>query len=121
MEHQDLFPVIFSNKNTRKKLPTETVAKNVQANSNRPTSIKVKEDEEGDILAIPKFSREFIQEVIQKRVAKGWKQKDLANQLKIQDTIINQFEKGSLNYDGKLVDKIKRVLGKDFTQNIKKE
>ena len=44
------------------------------------------------------------------RNLKGLTQKDVANKLAVQTTIINKFENGQLNHDPKLVGKIKRLI-----------
>ena len=78
------------------------------------------EDPEGEKMKVPKFSHQFTQEVIKRRVEKKWNQEQLANQLRVQKSVIQNFEQKKLKYDGNLVHKLKRLLG-PLTSNPKDE
>lgn len=111
-EHQDLKPIVFN----KKLPPKEKVVK--PKGLGQPTFI-VKEDEEGEIIRNDKFNPAFVKEVIQKRVDKKMKRKDLAIKLGIPENELGWFEQNKMVYKGPLVDKIKRVLGKDFENKPK--
>ena len=113
-DHQDLKPIVFN-----KKAPPKEKEKVVKPKSLGETTFIVKEDEEGEIIKNDKFNPAFVKEVIQKRVDKKMKRKDLALKLGIPENELGWFEQNKMVYKGPLVDKIKRVLGKDFENKPK--
>jgi ribosome-binding protein aMBF1 (putative translation factor) len=112
-EHQDHKVIVFS-----KKKPinnnTNTPQKSSIEQYTQPT-IKIKEDEDGEIIKNDKFNPSFVKEVIQKRVDKKMNRKVLAQKLGIPENDLARFEQNKMVYKGQLVDKIKRILGRDFT------
>lgn len=106
-EHQDHNVIVFSKKKPQKTEPLT------------PKEPKP-EDPDGERMKVPKFSHQFTQEVIKRRVEKKWNQEQLANQLRVQKNIIQSFEQKKLKYDGNLVHKLKRLLG-PLTSNPKEE
>ena len=112
-EHQDHKVIVFS-----KKKPinnnTNTHQKSSIEQYTQPT-IKIKEDEDGEIIKNDKFNPSFVKEVIQKRVDKKMNRKVLAQKLGIPENDLARFEQNKMVYKGQLVDKIKRILGRDFS------
>lgn len=98
MDHQDWTPVIFY----KKQQPRVSQRLSKQEQELR------KDDHEG--FDIPRFEQAYIKEVIQKRLAKKWSQKDLATALNEDIHRIQRFEQGKEVYDSKLKMKLNRVL-----------
>lgn len=98
MEHQDWKPIIIgkSVSSTKVSVPRMNISKQVD-----------------NLTKIPdKFTKEFIQEVISKRIAKGMNRKKLAESIGEALQTIDWFETGKCNYSGELVSKFKRLFGK---------
>lgn len=68
-----------------------------------------KQAEEGD-LSIQTFTREFIEQVINARLAAGLSQAQMAHKLYRTENLIKDFEKGELNYDARLKSLFKMIL-----------
>lgn len=103
--HQDWTPVVFSKKN-------ETVVKqSLKAVSQLDTkqNRELKDNPEG--FTSKMFEKEYIQDAIKKRTEKGWTQKQLANQMNVDASIIQRFEQGKHVYDSSLKSKLNRILG----------
>lgn len=45
------------------------------------------------------------------RVAKGWKQEDLAHRLNVHKTVVNQYESGKAMPSSQLIAQMNRILG----------
>ena len=69
-----------------------------------------KKIEEGD-LKHQKITKELSKQIQQARLSKGFTQKDLANKLSLQASVINDIECGKAIYNGHQISKIKRILG----------
>ena len=113
MEHQD-FTTITIGKPKQKSLhgPKTIVPRNQQ-----PDLHKIKIENESETFQIHKIPPKLCQEIIQARVAKQWKQKDMAHRLNVQVSYINEIESGKANYDPKskeFIQKIQRLLGVKF-------
>lgn len=70
--------------------------------------------------SVPKevFDPLYIQKVVQKREQNKWTQTKLANEMMIGEDIVSKLEKGELDYDPLVVQKIARVL--KFSANARK-
>lgn len=112
-EHQDHKVIVFSKKKPVKD-NTNTPQRSSIEQYTQPT-LKIKEDEDGEIIKNDKFNPSFIKEVIQKRVDKKMNRKVLAQKLGIPENDLARFEQNKMVYKGQFVDKIKRILGRDFT------
>lgn len=66
---------------------------------------------ESESLEVPKVSTEFKQAMSQARLAKGMKQKDLAQRIGVKATVISGYESGKLIPDNKVIQRIEKVLG----------
>jgi putative transcription factor len=116
--HQDWNPVVL--KKTQKQLkemnkgtlPKEIVTnKNYKANSSSTHLSKKLLDEENDDFKIETVSRSLSFQIQQARTAKKISQKDLANQMNTQLSIIQSYENGKATPDGAFLAKMSRVLG----------
>ena len=108
-EHQDLNQVVFrkptkkSSNNTHSKKPDNIIS-----------TIKVYDPANPDAepMIKPKMiDVEFSKQLVDARVAKGMTQKQLANALSIDVSIINDYERGQGVKSGPIVSKMKRYLG----------
>ena len=111
-EHQDHKVIVFSKK---KPVKENTTPQRSSIEQYTQPIIKIKEDEEGEIIKNDKFNPFFVKEVIQKRVDKKMNRKELAQKLGIPENDLARFEQNKMVYKGQFVDKIKRILGRDFT------
>lgn len=99
--HQDWDTVIF-----RKHVkPTETARPSLE-----PAHVRsLKDDTEA--FAVKHFESEYIKRVLKGRIDRKWSQKDLAQRLNVDVSIIQKLEQGKAVYDGNLKNKINRLLG----------
>jgi ribosome-binding protein aMBF1 (putative translation factor) len=111
MEHQDWEQYII-HCNSDKKEKKEKKEKEKKTGPNHfLKDIKLdKKIEEGD-LKHQKINKELSKQIQQARLSKGYTQKDLANKLSLQASIINDIECGRAIYNGQQISKIKRILG----------
>ena len=73
-------------------------------------SVKIDKLVADEKLTHRKVPKEIAKEIQRKRLEKGIKQKDLANQLNVTVSVINEIETGKAIYNGQLISKIKRKL-----------
>lgn len=97
MEHQDWNEVVWSKKGVEKRA---TNPKSIPKKSENSTKIP------------DKFTKEFIQEVINKRLAKEMNRKKFAEAIGETLQKIDWFETGKDTYSGEFVSKLKRLFGK---------
>jgi putative transcription factor len=105
LDHQDWTPVVFHKKRDDKINHEQKIAV-----SQRVTQQSRVLNENQESFQQPKFERDFIQKVIQARIARKWSQKDLAMALKENVARVNSFEQGKEIYDGKFKDRVNRIL-----------
>jgi ribosome-binding protein aMBF1 (putative translation factor) len=105
INYQDWTPVVFHKKrdDTLKQEQKVVIS---QRQSNQSRTLLENQESFQQI----RFEKDYIQKVIQARVARKWSQKDLAMALKENVARINAFEQGKEVYDGKFKDRINRVL-----------
>ena len=103
MEHQNWEQYIIHCK-TNTKGKNETKKKELTKEQN--IEKKVNEDN----LKHKKIDKEFSKKLQQARLNKNLTQKQLANQLNIQVTIINDYECCRGNYNGQIIGKLKKYL-----------
>lgn len=113
MEHQD-FNTIIIGKSRQKNIqgPKTILPRNQQTDLH-----KIKIENESETFQIPKIPPKLCQEIVKARVAKQWKQKDMAHRLNVQVSYYNEIESGKANYDSKnkeFIQKIQRLLGIKF-------
>jgi ribosome-binding protein aMBF1 (putative translation factor) len=113
MDHQDWETHIVhckvpknksSDKNNNNKVPRNSLPKNDTA---RKLDEKV---ENGESLTHKKVNSDLKKEFQKWRQSKSFTQKQVAQKLNVQPSIINDFESGKLNHNPKLVGQIKRLI-----------
>ena len=112
MEHQDWEKYIIHCNPSKKENKGKEKEKERKPETNHfLKDIKLnKKIEEGD-LKHQKINKELSKKIQQARLSKGYTQKDLANKLSVQASIINDIECGKAIYNGQQISKIKRILG----------
>ena len=96
--------------NGHKKRPGSNSPTNQPKKIINNTGNKVKVDEEtGDVRAVT-VNKEFSQQIIKARVAKGMNQQQLATALSLDVTIIKSYENGTGTHNGNIISKIKTYL-----------
>lgn len=103
MDSQD-WKVIIINKT---KLP---VSKEIKPKIIKNNNSSVKLDENDEVIAIKKVSKEISNLIIQGRVANKLTRKQLANKLNFKEDIIADIETGNAIYNGDQIAKIKKAL-----------
>merc|ERR1712154_594380 len=68
------------------------------------------EEEQEDFRTV-KIGKNFSVALQQARLKKGWKQQQLAQQLNVRQTVINQYESGKIVPNPQLIAKMNRILG----------
>merc|ERR1712130_1021971 len=72
---------------------------------------KTRVDEEQEDFRTAKIGKNFSVALQQARLKKGWKQQQLAQQLNVRQTVINQYESGKAKPNPQLIAKLNRILG----------
>ena len=109
MEHQDWNTVTF---NTVKNIPAHKLEKVVISKpvfKGGVDSAKLERDEE-EGKKLKTYGTEYGRKVQEARKQKNWTQKQLAQQLNVQQTVIQNVENGSGLVDGKVCNNIFRIL-----------
>jgi ribosome-binding protein aMBF1 (putative translation factor) len=110
LEHQDWKPIII------KKTDTKTTDSNTISNTTKKLSVKQQTDikllkqADNDELKHKKVPPEVRKQIQQKRGVLKWTQKQLAQKVNLQVSIINDIETGKANYNPQHITKIKRIL-----------
>merc|ERR1711948_176265 len=68
-------------------------------------------DEEQEDFRTAKIGKNFSVALQQARLKKGWKQQQLAQQLNVRQTVINQYESGKAKPNSALIARMNRILG----------
>lgn len=97
MEHQDWTEVVFKKRKTTAPEPQRP-----------PKYLSQLDNEE---FTVQFFEKEYVQQVIQSRVARNLTQKQLAINLNLDIAIIQKLEQGKLPYDHVLKNKLSTHLG----------
>merc|ERR1739842_14292 len=74
----------------------------------KPKKVRV---DETDDFRTDKIGKNFSVALQQARLKKGWKQQQLAQQLNVRQTVINQYESGKAKPNSALIAKMNRILG----------
>ena len=113
MEHQDWEQYIVRCKvdknNNNDKKNDKKVKKNNGVNEFLKDNKLEKKVEEG-VLKHDKVDKELCKKIQQARLSIGLTQKDLANKLSLQASVINEIECGKAKYNAQQIVKIKRIL-----------
>ena len=108
LDHQDWKPVIVQSND---KQIEETKRTSKRLSDGQQQDIKLmKQVEEGD-LQHKKVPPEIRKQIQQKRGQLKWTQKQLAQKVNLQVSIINDIETGKAKYNPQHITKIRRVLG----------
>ena len=122
MDHQNWKPVIINGgkvtlKNS-KLLKKQTQEKQKHFESSNKKKKLDESTEAGKIQRVPK---EIARQIIDARVAKKWKQKDLASRMSIPVKMISDIETCKANYNKNFIQKIARKLGIKLEKKDKKD
>jgi len=112
MEHQDWEQYIVRCKVDKKnndKKNDKKVKNNNGVNEFLKDNKLEKKVEEG-VLKHDKVDKELCKKIQQARLSMGLTQKDLANKLSLQASVINEIECGKAKYNAQQIVKIKRIL-----------
>merc|ERR1712113_1073112 len=82
---------------------------NDDVNKKKPKKTRV--DEEQEDFRTAKIGKNFSVALQQARLKKGWEQQQLAQQLNVRQTVINQYESGKAKPNPQLIAKMNRILG----------
>ena len=117
MEHQDWSRKVYDSKNKnlsdnlQNKVLTDkdikTIVKPKSKGTDGKTLHKILESES---LAVPVSSHELKAALLQARNAKGLKQKDLAFQLGVKETVLSSWESGKAVPDNTSLQKMEKIL-----------
>eukprot|EP01084_Bolivina_argentea_P209191 356386_1 len=120
MSHQDWTTVVltkskpsYKKNNNKKKRSNKERKSDNNSNSNSGSNKKKKTriDEEQEDFRTAKIGKNFSVALQQARLKKGWKQQQLAQQLNVRQTVINQYESGKAVPNPQLIAKMNRILG----------
>ena len=107
LEHQDWKQVIIKQKNSK----TESVkVPSTKLSVKQQSDIKLLKQADNDELKHKKVPPEIRKQIQQKRGALKWTQKQLAQKVNLQVSIINDIETGKATYNPQHITKIKRIL-----------
>jgi len=97
--HQDWETIIFHKKPTKPTTSPDLEPSHLRALKDNPESFVNKS-----------FDSKYVQVVIKARLERKWSQKELAQKLNVDFSIIQKFEQGKGIYDAFLKNKLNRVL-----------
>lgn len=86
----------------------EIIAKKDLPKSNISSSVKL--DENDEVIKIKTVPKDIANLIVSGRINKKLTRKQLANNLNLKETIIEEIETGKAIYDGKLITRIKQYL-----------
>jgi ribosome-binding protein aMBF1 (putative translation factor) len=115
MSHYDTKTVVLTNKRITKDNAKKNASKKVisTTNSNQYQTKKIIEDD--DIHKIETIGRELGQKIMQARVFKGWKQKDVSGKMNMQPSDYQKLENGTAPRNGQQLNKLGRIIGIKLT------
>mmetsp|Transcript_19532 Transcript_19532/g.17305 ORF Transcript_19532/g.17305 Transcript_19532/m.17305 type:complete len:139 (+) Transcript_19532:56-472(+) len=117
MAHQDWTTVTLTksktsykgnSKNNKKKGNNSSSS---SSSNNNKRKKKVRPDEQNEDFRTAKVGKNFSVALQSARLKKGWKQQQLAQQLNVRQTVINQYESGKAQPNPQLIAKMNRILG----------
>merc|ERR1712083_84809 len=94
-------------KSNKKKKSNKTGANDDQ--KQKPKKVRV--DEQQEDFRTDKIGKNFSVALQRARLKKGWKQQQLAQQLNVRQTVINQYESGKAKPNSALIARMNRILG----------
>ena len=117
-EHQDLEPLILYNTKKKKKEQDKNAIRNGQVETrkkNTGDSKMKKLDEETENLTHEKVSKSISKTIQEKRLAKGFKQSELAKKINEPVKVVQSYENGVAQPDIKVLLKLQKALGCKLT------
>ena len=114
MEHQDWKDVVIrgggdkANHSTKKKTG---IQKKYHGGTNKSRDQQSHKLDENEIKAPKKMRSGLGTEISKARLAKDWKQKDLAHRMNVLVYVIQKYEQGNAIPNGQFLNKMGRVLG----------
>jgi len=108
------------NKAGEKKVRSQKDINNEMRKGNVESEAKVKHtgkagawkiEEESENFRHNEITSDFKMALMQARTAKGWKQKDLAQQVQQPPAVIQSYENGTAIPDGQVINRLNRALG----------
>ena len=121
MDHQDWKPVVWAKKPDKKKNVKKGSVAVANTNKNfqgQGTGKKIKDDDE--IKRIPTVGMAIGKQIAQARNAKKMTQKQLAQAINCQVSVITELENGKAKYNPAVINKVKRALGISIKNKKKK-
>jgi len=103
MDHQDWTPVVFKKKVVNKE-------KNIITSNGLPQYVKKLNDISSEDISNKYFEKDYINQVIAKRMEMKLTQKQLAINCNLDCSIIQRFEQGKEVYNHNLKNKLNKVL-----------
>ena len=110
LEHQDWKPVIINKKGSKDTSSNTTKTTSKKLSDKQQCDIKLLKQADNDELKHKKVPPEVRKQIQQKRGSLKWTQKQLAQKVNLQVSIINDIETGKANYNPQHITKIKRIL-----------
>jgi ribosome-binding protein aMBF1 (putative translation factor) len=99
LDHQDWETLILRTKSIKPKSAPDLEPSHLRALKDNP-----------EVFANKLFENDYVQAVLKARLEKKWSQKDLAQKVNADFSIIQKLEQGKSIYDAKLKSKLNRVL-----------
>jgi ribosome-binding protein aMBF1 (putative translation factor) len=110
LEHQDWKPVIINKKGSKDTSSNTTKTTSKKLSDKQQCDIKLLKQADNDELKHKKVPPEVRKQIQQKRGSLKWTQKQLAQKVNLQVSIINDIETGKATYNPQHITKIKRIL-----------
>ena len=108
LDHQDWKPIVIR---TSDKHVGENKRSSKKLSDGQQKDIKLMKQVEEDNLHHDKVPPEIRKQIQQKRGVLKWTQKQLAQKVNLQVSVINEIETGKAKYNPQHITKIKRTLG----------
>mmetsp|Transcript_6775 Transcript_6775/g.11130 ORF Transcript_6775/g.11130 Transcript_6775/m.11130 type:complete len:131 (-) Transcript_6775:210-602(-) len=111
MSHQDWDEVVLTKSAPFKgsKSKSKKQGEDQKKTATKPKRVRV--DEQQEDFRTAKIGKSFSVALQQARLKKGWNQHQLAQQLNVRHTVINQYESGKAIPNPQLIAKMNRILG----------
>ena len=119
MNYQNWTPTVLGSntKTTAKDLKNKTlIDKNVQSVKKTSGSSNMDGKHmhkllESESMEVPVVTVELRQAIVKNRIAKEWKQKDLAQNVGVKESIISAYESGKIVPDNAIIAKMEKAMG----------
>merc|ERR1719400_2563878 len=119
MSHQDWSDVVLTKSTPYKGNNNNSNNNNKKKKKKKKSNQSLRAEEEQEDFRTAKIGKKFSVALQQARLKKGWKQHQLAQQLNVRQTVINQYESGKIVPNPQLIAKMNRILGVKLPSVIK--